>query len=184
MKKVIKLSVVFMAIIIFCCSLAGCGKGAMIEPGAASIDDLTHTLSYNGLLSENCVEFMSNSMLCGLSGYGQYSDVLSGDPDKIESTLRYALDEDDYYTLSNATIHIDYTYEVSADNFYNDQYDYIDSSDSTLKELIDSERSACSVVYVAEGYIALDGETQSFDADDEYIFIIEANGRYYFYIDM
>ena len=184
MKKVIKLSAVFMAIIIFCCSLAGCRKRTMLESGAASIDELTYTLSYNSLLSENCVEVMSNSMLCGLSAYGKYRDVLSGDPDKIESALRYELDEDNYYTFSNATILIDDTYEVSADNFYNDQYDYIDSSDSTLKDLIDSERSACSAVYVAEGYIALDGETQSFDADDEYIFIIEANGRYYFYIDM
>ncbi len=186
MKKVIKLSVVFMAIIIFGCSLAGCRKRTMLEPGAASIDELIDTLSENDKFSDEYFKVCSNTQLViGTLKFEEddVSSFLRGDADEKRSILKENSDSQDYYLNSRLRIDIlDYS-PVSVTEFYNYVYEMLDEVDeldgmnisAELRELIDAESGACDAVYKASGNDNIAGEKpESWSGC-----IIKVNDRYY-----
>lgn len=175
------------------------GNG-MIQPGAASLNELIDTLATKYLLSDASIEMMSNEMLCWMDEEFSSSDafefytpdVLSGEPRKIREAIELYLKnslEDDYYEydtkLTATRIVIEDTKPTEIEDGW---YDEIQNDESERrKSLYTSEMNNLQAIYNVSGSLKTkDGTMEAkFDFDDMGLRIIKVNNRFYWsFIEM
>ncbi len=176
-------------------------NGGMLQPGAASIDELIDTLSDNSIISEEAISMMSNYTLWYFAVECEQPSVMYDDTSEIRSAIIHDEVDDDaadlFAAIEKARIFIQEVEET-------DGWDYSDLTageieelneelDATMDELDELEgvdkgtlrmmkKSLLAEIKATEksfdvyGYFKHDGERE--EIDDE-IMIIKANGRYY-----
>lgn len=176
----------------------------MVEPGAASEQELIDTINRHTLLSEDCIKLMSNSTLVSiynatdkLAPLSKIS-IISGEPEEVNhiilaDVLRSHMGDTDYdydlykHNLDNITLHIDTPNRgKTLYDLGNWPYTYVlyspDGAASKLVDLLDGENKVVEKACPVSGYIRYaDGEEHEFDAGSECL-IIKANGRYYIHL--
>ena len=168
----------------------------MVEPGAASEQELIDTLKNHTILSEECIKLMSNSSLYNMyytvcnwgvneSNYiatrKEYRDmILSGDPDKINELILNESGGDywdggyyRYENIANCTLHIGTAYKekLSDISLWPNSYlhYYPDSGTTEFIDFLDAENNAIEWVRPVSGYFELsNGEEYEFGPDEDF----------------
>lgn len=194
MKKTLKTLLSFLIVLGIVLSASACGakkstsgdkkSNGMLQPGAASMDELIDTLASKYIFSDKSIKMMSNSMLCWMAEEINDSDVLKNNTGEIRNTLEEYLkgrNKDEFEDIvTQIRVKIEETEKIDTESIYEDAES---ENNKKIKEALSSETDGVESVYATSGTAKLqDGsEKEDFEFEDELIYIVKVDGRYYWY---
>lgn len=153
------------------------GNGGMLQPGAATMDELIDTLAKNSMFSEKAISMMSNSMLWWMwEDELDQPNVMYGDTSEIRAAIKNEREEG-FERIENVRVFVDDVKEVDEEELSNYKAELFNEKEHG--KICLAETMATEKIFMISGYVKCYGERREFDFDDSGIGIIKANGRYY-----